>query len=163
MKVLNVHATRIGASAGPLLDSLASDRDLIWPRGEWPAIGFDRSLGVGASGGHGPIGYFVEEYEPGRRIRFRFTRPRGFDGYHELLIDGAELRHELIMETRGVLATLSWLIAFRPLHDALIEDALANARRETGGAEARRPWSVWVVLLRRLVKRKRNRRTKEEG
>ncbi|UNO43730.1 DUF2867 domain-containing protein [Streptomyces sp. MST-110588] len=36
---------------------------------------FDRPLGVGAYGGHGPVRYRVSAYDPGRRIRFDFTSP----------------------------------------------------------------------------------------
>ncbi|MDQ3135435.1 MAG: hypothetical protein M3Q76_11655, partial [Acidobacteriota bacterium] len=54
------------AAAGELIDKLASRDDLLWPRERWPAMKLDRPLGVGAKGGHGPIRYVVEAYEPGR-------------------------------------------------------------------------------------------------
>jgi hypothetical protein len=60
---------------------------------------FDRPLAVGAIGGHGPIRYVVEAYDPGAMIRFRFTRPAGFDGVHGFTVvtrdEGVVLRHDL--------------------------------------------------------------------
>lgn len=73
MIVRNIHERRLRASAaevGALLDSLASSSVRVWPRDTWPAMRFDRPLAPGASGGHGPIRYTVEVYEPGRSIRF---------------------------------------------------------------------------------------------
>jgi hypothetical protein len=79
MQVANIHECRLEAGlpeAGILLNSRASDEDRIWPCEHWPAMRFDRPLSVGASGGHGPIGYRIVEYQPGQRVRFRFTGPR---------------------------------------------------------------------------------------
>lgn len=153
MRVTNEHSTVLAAPAetvGSLIDSLASSHDRLWPSETWPPMRLDAPLGVGARGGHGPIGYSVEEYEPGARVRFRFTRPRGFDGTHEFAVAGQTLRHSLRMEARGS-AIASWWLVFRPLHDALIEDALAKARRECGGRSERPEWSWWVRVLRRLL------------
>jgi hypothetical protein len=83
--ILNIHTRDLHASrdaVGALLDSLASKQDLLWPRDRWPAMRFDRPLQVGAVGGHGPIRYRVERYEPGRAILFRFTGMRGIHGTH---------------------------------------------------------------------------------
>lgn len=158
MRVTNVHARRLAAdplAIGALIDSLASAHDRLWPLERWPAMRLDCPLGVGAAGGHGPIGYVVEEFEPGRRVRFRFSRPRGFDGYHEFrvapLAGETLLEHRLVMNARGG-AAWSWRLVFRPLHDALIEDALAKAEREITGANARPRWSARVVLLRRVLR-----------
>jgi hypothetical protein len=157
MKVLNVHERALLAGreqVGALLDSLSSPADALWPAHLWPRMRFDRPLSVGAAGGHGPIRYFVEAYAPGRSIRFRFTGPRGFDGWHGLevlAIPGTvALRHTLEMTTRG-LATLSWPLVFRPLHDALIEDALAMAEAALGHAPRLVPWPLQVRLLRSVL------------
>ncbi len=56
--VLNIHSRDLHTSrdaVGALLDSLASDQDLLWPGDRWPAMRFDRPLQVGAVGGYGPI------------------------------------------------------------------------------------------------------------
>jgi len=131
MNVRNVHTRTLAADpahVGALIDRLASPDDGLWPRRTWPAMQFDRLLSEGAVGGHGPIRYTVETYEPGQRIRFRFTAPRGFHGTHGFAVEPldagrTQLRHVLKMKTAGW-AVLTWPLVFRPLHDALIEDAL---------------------------------------
>ncbi len=155
MKVRNVHERTLGASlpaVGGLIDSLASDNDLLWPRDRWPAMRFDRALSVGAVGGHGPVRYIVESYVPGRSIRFRFTAPRGLDGFHgyEAYAVGPEqtlLRHALEVRASGR-ALLSWPLVFRPLHDALIEDSLDRAQLFCGEELEGAKWSPWVRVLR---------------
>ena len=158
MQVVNIHALEIGTDrtrAGPLVDSLASRQDLLWPAGKWPAMRLDRPLCVGARGGHGPIGYTVTDYEPGQRVRFDFDRPAGFDGYHEFRVEGdagqtVRLVHELRMQTRGT-AVVTWPLVFRPLHDALVEDALAHGAANVGSQVQPPEWSRQVRILRALV------------
>jgi hypothetical protein len=159
MRVCNIHERELPVdidTLGALIDTLASHDDRLWPRERWPALRFDRPLGVGATGGHGPIRYVVEEYRRARAIRFRFTGPPGFDGYHAFTASGrgdgrACLQHELVMRARGP-AVLSWAFAIRPLHDALIEDAFDRAETQlTGGPERAARWSLWARLLRRLL------------
>ncbi|HYO28347.1 MAG TPA: hypothetical protein VER68_08735 [Azonexus sp.] len=158
MKVLNVHERELHASpdrVGALVDSLASRDDALWPRHAWPRMEFDRPLRVGARGGHGPIRYFVEEYAPGESIKFRFAGPAGFDGFHgyqriKTTADTVVLRHALEMTTHG-LAVLSWLVVYRPMHDALIEDSFATAEASLGQAPQITPWSFWVRFLRWVV------------
>lgn len=160
--VTNIHERLINAprqAVGSLIDRLASRDDVMWPGDRWPRVSFDRPLGVGASGGHGPIRYTVEAYEPGRSIRFRFTGPRGFVGTHGFEAEEVEtgrtmLRHALSMRAQGW-ARLSWPLAFRWLHDALIEDALDRAESwcESGSQARRRQWSWWVRLLRSVARR----------
>jgi hypothetical protein len=155
MKVVDIHEREFDAppaAVGALLDSLSSREDRLWPIHCWPRMTFDRALGVGASGGHGPIRYRVEAYFPGESIRFRFSGPRGFDGGHgfELIhASGAKtgLRHTLEMKVHGI-ARLSWPLVFRPLHQALIEDSLATAEASLGLSPRLEPWSGWVRLLR---------------
>jgi len=122
---------------------------------------FDRPLAIGASGGHGPIRYVVEAYEPGRSITFRFTGPRGFDGTHAFYthLDGGavHLEHVLEMHARGR-AIPGWTFVFRPLHDALIEDALDRAElAATGAIRSPAQWPLTVHLLRSVFKRRRRR------
>ena len=158
MKVLNVHERALSVPLkhiGELIDSLSSGQDRLWQGHCWPRMEFDRSLQVGATGGHGPIRYFVEDYTPGRCIRFRFTGPKGFDGHHvfriiELTAGTCILRHTVEMDANG-LALISWPFFFRPLHDALIEDALALAQANLGQPPVVYEWSAWVKLLRWLV------------
>ena len=155
MRVVNIHE-RIYAvepdALGALLDTLSSRADRLWPVGAWPKMTFDRPLQVGAIGGHGPIGYRVESWQPGRSVWFAFLRPAGFAGGHGLEIeplDGGRslLRHRLEMTVSGA-ARLTWPLAFRPLHDALVEDALTRAETELGLPPTVRRWSFWVRVLR---------------
>jgi len=158
MRVLNVHERVIAAplaAVGALLDSLASDHDALWPVSSWPRMRFDRPLGIGASGGHGPIGYAVEQYHPASMIRFRFLGPRGFDGHHRfealaMSENSTLLRHTIDMSIGGP-ALFTWPVAIRALHDALVEDALAQAQASLGLAPAVSPWSAWVKVLRWLM------------
>ena len=137
-----------------LIDSLGARENALWPRESWPPMRFNRPLGVGAIGGHGPVRYVVEAYEPGKSIRFRFTAPRGFVGTHgfdveEIGPEAVRLRHTLLMRLRGW-ARLTWPLAFRWLHDALLEDALDCAEVNCGASRReKRKWSVWVRVLRR--------------
>jgi hypothetical protein len=169
MRIFNRHEVEIAAQprdVGELIDSLSSEHDLLWPHFRWPAMRFDRPLSVGARGGHGPVGYFVEEYEPGARIRFRFqnTHPltKGIEGYHELYMETlpgnrTRLIHVILGTIRGR-ALLLWPLIVRPLHDALIEDGLARAAKYFDATHPFPPLSLWVRLLRALATRARQRR-----
>lgn len=157
MRVTNVHERTLAAppeAVGKLIDSLASDHDGIWPRG-WPRMRLDRPLGAGARGGHGPIRYHVEAFIPGESIRFRFTAPRGFEGFHAFGVrpdpEGTVLRHVVEMSARGR-ALFHWLLVIRPLHDALIEDAFSKAEESLGLPITARRWSWQVKLLRRFAR-----------
>jgi hypothetical protein len=157
--IRNVHERHLpvpAAQAGALIDTLAGPADRLWPVRHWPAQRFDRPLRPGATGGHGPVRYDISEYEPGRRIVFRFRAPTGFHGHHgyEALPDGTggcRLRHELILDPRGR-ARLTWPLIYRPLHDALIEDSLLVAARNLGVRVGKEPrWSLRVRVLRFLA------------
>ncbi len=154
----NVHERQIpvpAAVVGAMLDRLAGDDDPLWPFPAWPPLRFDAPLGVGARGGHGPIRYSVLAYEPGQSVRFTFAPTLGVDGYHELSVHPLDrqrclLRHVLTGHARGRMR-LGWPLAFRWLHDALIEDLLDNAEHAATGSVGRpRRWSPRVRLLRRF-------------
>ena len=166
MQVKNIHERRISVPAtlvGALIDTLASKGDQLWPSHKWPPMKFDKDLKVGAKGGHGPIRYFIQSYEPGKSIHFQFTSPKCFNGYHSFRVEqsgaGAVLRHILEMKTSG-LALLSWPLIFRPLHDALLEDSLDKAERNMRGNPSGSSWTWWVKALRWLLsKQAANRRS----
>lgn len=172
MEVLNIHERELEAElaqVGVLLDSLASEEDRLWPKHTWPRMELDRSLGVGARGGHGPVRYWVEEYTVSQSVKFRFTSPRGFDGFHGYTVlrgpeQTAVLRHTLKMNTNG-LAILLWPLLYRPLHDALIEESLDVAEVSLGLPPRKEAWSLWVKALRWLVStgRARSQAAPNEG
>ncbi|MFG2829427.1 SRPBCC family protein [Streptomyces sp. NPDC048434] len=159
MGVYNVHERVLPvprAEAGLLIDGLSGDADRLWPRRDWPPMLFDGPLAPGAAGGHGPVRYTVAAHVPGQWVRFTFSAPRGFHGFHEFTVhplgpDRTLLRHTLAMHARGP-ARLSWPLAFRQLHDAALEDSLDRAERACTGTVARPArWSRYVRLLRRLT------------
>jgi len=158
MKVLNIHERELKADyeqAAKLIDSLSSGDDLIWPNQCWPRMKFDRPLSVGAKGGHGPIGYVVEAYKPGQSIKFCFTSPKGFNGFHKFDVvknthQPVLLRHTIEMELKGA-ALLTWPLIIQPLHDALLEDALSTAQASLGMAPRMKPWSPWVKIIRWIM------------
>ena len=164
MNVRNVHERKLNVSlekAGELMDSLASATDSLWPHETWPPMKFDKPLQPGAKGGHGPIRYFVKSYEPGRNVYFEFTAPAGFDGFHgfeleEIDPDSTVLRHVLEMKAAGP-ALFTWSLVFRPLHDALLEDALDKAERNLGCTPAGASWSAWVKILRWILRKIQSR------
>ncbi|MGW4030400.1 SRPBCC family protein [Streptomyces sp. NPDC004838] len=160
MGVYNVHERLLAAEkreVGALIDSLSGGDDRLWPHRVWPAMKLDRALGEGAAGGHGPVRYTVTAHVPATWVRFTFSGPRGFHGFHELTVLNAPdghtlLRHTLAMNVRGP-ARLTWPLFFRPMHDALVEDALDRAESACTGAVARPArWSPYVRLLRSLAR-----------
>jgi hypothetical protein len=166
--VRNVHERVIPAgvaAVGRMIDTLGSTGDVVWPHERWPPMKLDRPLQVGATGGHGPIRYRVESYEPGRKVRFRFLSPEGFVGTHGIDVEDAgegasKLRHVIEMRTVGI-AVLNWSLIIRPLHDALLEDAMDKVEGAFGGVKPPRAWSRRVVFLRWLVRKSgENRRHK---
>ncbi|HXU46624.1 MAG TPA: SRPBCC family protein [Thermoanaerobaculia bacterium] len=162
--IVNFHARTLRAPAdriAALVATLASPEDALWPRDRWPRMKLDGPLSVGSRGGHGPIRYAIQIYEPERRIRFRFLGPEGFDGYHEFRFETAgegltRIEHDLRMKPRGR-SRLTWPLVYRPLHDALIEDAFDRAERFCGTAPRRRRWSPWVRVLRFGMRRRSSR------
>jgi hypothetical protein len=155
VRIHNVHERRLPAPpdrAGRLLDGLGATPDPLWPTEHWPRMRFDRPLGPGADGGHGPIRYRVEEHEPSVRVRFRFTGPPGLTGTHEFAVreapSGCVLNHTIEGRASGRMLA-AWPLVFRPLHDALLEDALDKAEAAVTGRPATPPaWSWWVRRLR---------------
>lgn len=141
------------AAVGSLLDSLASEDDRLWPTARWPAIHFDRPLGVGARGGHGPVRYEVSEYEPGRRVSFCFD-PRMFLGRHLFEVTAQNgrttLRHVTEGQPRGWLR-VAWPLLLGRLHEAAVEDCLDRAEAQLRGVAWRpRPLHGLVGLLQVL-------------
>ncbi len=95
MKVLNIHKRTLNypkSKVTELLKTLSTENDKIWPKENWPEMKFKDGIQVGAKGGHGPIRYSVEKYNPNEIIQFRFSKPNGFNGIHKFEIN--ELSNE---------------------------------------------------------------------
>lgn len=159
MAVYNVHERLLAASTrdvGALIDTLAGADDALWPA-QWPPMRLDGPLAAGAAGGHGPVRYTVAAYVPATWVRFTFSGPRGFHGFHEyaaLAVDAEHtvLRHTLAMAARGP-ARLTWPLFWRPLHDACLEDGMDRAELAcTGTVRSPARWSPYVRVLRRLAR-----------
>ena len=175
--IRNVHERHLKAdpkTVWSIVASLSSRHDELWPRERWPAMRFDGPLAGGARGGHGPVRYEVAQMRAPHSVAFRFTPDFGIRGEHRCEVEprgeGAVLRHVLEGRPVGAMHFL-WPLFFRPLHDALIEDALDRAeahvsggeklvRRSTGRRPACAPPAGWqprrlslrVRVLRRLAR-----------
>ena len=163
--VRNVHVRELEApasEAGALMDTLGGPDDALWPGPEWGAMELDRPLRVGSGGGHGPIRYHVTGYEPGRRLECTLDPGTGLAGTHTFTVeplgpDRCRIRHEIDGRAGGVMR-LSWPLAVRWLHDAVLEDLFDRAERALGtGPERPARWSPWVRALRPIAGRPRAR------
>jgi len=161
MKVINIHKRVLQqpkTEIAKLFNTLATANDMMLATDKWPPMKLDKGLQVGSKGGHGPIKYFVTEYQPEKSITFQFTLT-GFNGFHrfdinELEANKTELSHIINMTTTGS-ATLKWGLAIRWLHDAFIEDAFDKVENHFTKAQKNTEWSLWVRTLRRIMKPKR--------
>tara|TARA_R110002049_G_scaffold118559_2_gene272593 strand:+ start:1642 stop:2016 length:375 start_codon:yes stop_codon:yes gene_type:complete len=122
---------------------------------------FKDGIQVGEKGGHGPIRYTVEKYDPNEIIQFRFSKPIGFNGIHkfeirELSDKQTELKHTIDMNTEGK-ATLKWLFVIRSLHNALLEDGFDKLENIFSNEKRRSEWNIWVKMIRKQLVKKGNR------
>ncbi len=166
MKIINLHKRVINAPISEiraLLSSLATKNDMMLATDKWSPMKLDQGLQVGSKGGHGPIKYFVTEYQPQKSVTFQFDLT-GFNGFHKfelnkLETDKTELSHIIDMTTTGS-ATIKWTLAIRWLHDAYIEDAFDKVENYFIADKKISEWSFWVRLLRKIMKPKKINKTK---
>ena len=159
MKVLNVHTRIIQQPKNKvvkLLETLATKNDKIWPKEHWPAMKFKSDLKIGASGGHGPICYEIEIYNPEKIIQFRFLKPKGFNGIHkfevtQLAYKRTEIKHTIDMITNGS-GIFLWLFTIRSLHNALVEDAFDKIENSFSNQQKFTEWNIWVKFLRKSMR-----------
>ena len=116
---------------------------------------FKTGIQVGTKGGHGPIRYSVEKYNPDEIIQFRFSKPNGFNGVHkyeikELDKENTEIKHTIDMNTTGK-GTLIWTFAIRSLHNALIEDGFDKLENNLSDNRKSTEWNIWVKFLRKQI------------
>jgi len=162
MKVLNIHKRILNSpkpSVAELLATLSTENDRIWPNENWPAMKFTGGIQEGAKGGHGPIRYIVEKYNPNEIIQFRFLGPNGFNGIHkfeigELTNGQTEIKHTIDMKTKGR-GTLIWIFAIRALHNALIEDGFDKLESNFSDNQKSTKWNWWVRIIRKQLAKKR--------
>ena len=160
MKIINIHKREIQqpkAELAKLFNTLATDSDMMLATDKWSPMKLDKGLQVGSKGGHGPIKYFVTEYQPEKSITFQFDLT-GFNGFHrfditELESNKTELSHIIDMTTTGS-ATFKWTLAIRWLHDAYIEDAFDKVENHFTKDKKMSKWNLWVRILRKVMRPK---------
>ena len=158
MKVINIHKRDLNqpkAKIADLFKTLASDNDMMLATDKWPRMKLDQGLQLGSKGGHGPIRYTVQAYQPGDFIQFVFTQPKDFNGFHrfeimELGEARTRIKHTIDMRTSGK-AILSWALAIRWLHDAYIEDAFDKVENHFTTEKKESRWNWWVRFLRKAL------------
>ncbi|PHR26240.1 MAG: hypothetical protein COA38_15405 [Fluviicola sp.] len=161
MRVLNIHKRTLNqpkSKVTELLKTLSTENDRIWPNEKWPEMKFKNGIQVGAKGGHGPIRYSVEKYNPDEIIQFRFSKPNGFNGIHKFEIieldkEKTEIKHTIEMYTTGK-GTLIWTFAISSLHNALIEDGFDKLENNFSENRKSTEWSLWVKFLRKRIAKK---------
>jgi hypothetical protein len=160
MHVVNVHQRLLHASparVSELLATLGQPGDRLWPRRGWPRARLDGPVALGAQGGHGPIRYRVEAWEPGRLLRLRFQHMPGVDGWHAFEIFDATAHHCVLEHRIDARFTgafkWKWLLAIRRLHDACLEDLLDQAQVALGDTPRSTPWPASVRLLMHCLSR----------
>lgn len=147
-RVLPIDSARVTEA----MASLSSPDDQLWPTARWPRMKLDAGLSPGSTGGHGPIQYVVEAYEPGRQVSFRFLPTSGFGGVHWFESTKTErgvcLRHALLGEA-SFFGWLYWWVVLGPMHEALVQDAFDRAEALSDATKpAERPLSLYVRGLR---------------
>ncbi len=155
LQVYNIHARQLSNNPknGQLIDQLSSSNDILWAHERWMPMEFPKGLKMSSNGGHGSIGYDIQSYTPSKTIRFRFTAPKGFEGWHGFTLEpNGIIRHELRINALGNAIWL-WLL-IRPIHDAVIEDCFDKAEAFAAAREVKpRQWSLWVRFLRKISPR----------
>lgn len=155
MRIINIHTRHIAAPAAriwPLLLTLGSSNDLVWPHEDWPRMKLDRPMQTGADGGHGPIHYRVSICEPAQRIRFEFTQ--GSVGFHEVTLEDTEIGCLLThtINTRPSLGFFfKWHFIIHFMHDAVIEDLFDKLQVQIEPLTQRSRWNMYVQFLRKLA------------
>ena len=159
MQIHNVHSREIAVEPdrlGPLLGGLGRPGDRLWPVDVWPTVPMelDRPLAVGAHGGHDKIRYFVEAYEPGRSVMFRFKPGLGLVGFHGLDIESLGPRRSRMTHTLE--CRVEWrILPLAPIilayHNAIVEDLLDRAEEAVTGERPRpAPRPLWLRAANRV-------------
>lgn len=164
MKIINIHKRVLSQpkhEVAKLFRTLGTENDLMLATDKWSPLKLDKGLQVGSKGGHGPMKYFVTDFQEDNSITFQFDLT-GFNGFHkfhltELETNRTELSHIIDMTTTGA-ASIKWALAIRWLHDAYIEDAFDKVENHFTENKKSSQWSWWVVTLRKIMKPKKKKR-----
>ena len=162
MKITNIHKRDYNLPSSILseaLASLSSEKDLLWPKEEWTPMILNNGLKKNSNGGHGPIEYFVQQYEYGKTVEFCFTKPEEFVGIHKFEIiefspEKTGLKHTIEMKV-NLKGLLTWYIVVKWLHDALLEDCLDKVYNQHNDQKIKTPQNYWVKTLRKILKPKK--------
>jgi hypothetical protein len=160
MKIINTHQRKYEHpidKISKIFESLSSTKDMMWPHERWSPMTLEQGLNVGSSGGHGPIKYFVSQYNPGRNVEFTFIEPSGFRGIHkfelnETINNSCLLKHQIKMNV-SFKGFILWYFAIKWLHDALIEDCFDKVQNQISTTKSHTKWNAWVKILRALFKK----------
>lgn len=157
MKISNIHTRLINqpiVKVAEIFSTLSSENDMMLAIDKWSPMILDNGLKVGSKGGHGRMKYTVQEYNPGKSIKFQFDQ-KGFDGFHKLEIAEINENTTLLEHTVQMNATgsgmLIWSLAIRFLHDAYIEDSFDKVENHFTENKKRSKWCWWVVILRKIM------------
>ncbi len=162
MNIVNIHQRDYElplSVVSEAVNSLSSQNDLLWPKEIWMPMVLDNGLNPESRGGHGPIGYFVQQYEYGKFVEFTFTRPKEFVGTHRFELSAlgpgkTRLRHTIDMQVtfKGV---VMWYVVIKWLHDALLEDSLDKVHNLNHTSHVHSPHGFWVRTLRNMLRKKK--------
>ena len=162
MKIINIHERVYDHPVeviGKVLSTLSSSDDRLWPHENWPPMILSNGLKEYSHGGHGPIRYFVSNYEESSSVEFTFTKPQEFIGTHRFdltRISGGStrLRHtiQMSLNLKGIII---WYFAIKWLHDGLLEDCLDKVHNQINEKRVQSPHNIWVKILRGILKRKK--------
>jgi hypothetical protein len=86
-------------------------------------------------------------------------KPDGFAGLHKFEIteieeEITELKHTIDMTVSGK-GIFTWYFAIKWLHNALLEDCMDKAENNFLTDKKKTKWNLWVLLLRRMFRRKK--------
>jgi len=160
MKIINIHEREYEQSSSvisEILETLSSKDDRLWPNEIWPPMVLNNNLTINSSGGHGPIGYYISNYDHGNSIEFTFTNPKEYIGTHKFEIIKISnkttlLRHTINM-TLNIKGLVTWYFAIKWLHDALLEDCLDKVHNQLTGKKVKSSHNFWVKYLRNMLKK----------
>ncbi|MBT8233393.1 MAG: hypothetical protein HKO66_13305 [Saprospiraceae bacterium] len=151
-RILNVKTEEVSQ----IFSRLATKNDIFWPIEKWPPMKLDKGFEIGSKGGHGPIRYSVAAYTFGKSVKFKFTKPIGFNGFHMFEVlplnnKQTQIKHVIEMNANGR-GIFLWFIGIKWLHEALIQDAFDKVENYFQKDNKETPWNIWVHLLRFFLK-----------